>query len=148
MFRSTAPRTTPQRTPSAEAAARGRHHRAVRDREARDRQEALQRARRRTSQVSQVDAWEAVSGPLPTASAAQRSTPVLPEPPRIDNTTARRDPLTAPFPATPHLPGARRAPDGPLHTPVRADGRRGRPPAEAMTGSAASRGVERGIPGS
>ena len=147
MFRSTAPRATPQRTPSAEAAARGRHHRAVRDREARDRQEALRRARRRTSQV---DAWEAVSGPLPTASAsaAQRSTPVRPEPPRIDNTAARRDPLTAPFPAAPHLPGARRAPDGPLRTPVRAGGRPGRPPAEAMTGSAASRGAERGIPGS
>ncbi|NMO92507.1 hypothetical protein [Actinomycetospora sp. TBRC 11914] len=120
MFRSTARRATPQPSPSADRAARGRHHRAVRDRETRDRQEALRRARRRTSQV---DAYEAVSGPLPTATAAQRSTPTRPEPlgpPRIDNTVARRDPLTAPFPAAPHLPGARRAPDGPLRVPARA----------------------------
>ncbi|HEY2190939.1 MAG TPA: hypothetical protein VGH76_01375 [Actinomycetospora sp.] len=123
MFRSTTRRATPQPTRSAGHAARGRHHRAARDREVRDRQDALRRARRRTSQV---DAYEAVSGPVPTASAAQRSAPTRPEPigpPRIDNTEARRDPLTAPFPSAPYLPGARRAPDGPLRTPARVGGR-------------------------
>ena len=122
MFRSTAPRATPQPTPSAGHAARGRHHRAVRDREVRDRQDKLRRARRRSSQV---DAYEALSGPLPTASAAQRSIPTCPEPvgpPRIDNTVARRDPLTAPFPVAPDLPGARRASSGPVRVPARAGG--------------------------
>jgi hypothetical protein len=123
VFRSPARRATPQPTPSAGHTERGRHHRAVRDREVRDRQDKLRRARRR---ASQVDAYEAVSGPLPTASAAQRSTPTRPEPvgpPRIDNTVARRDPLTAPLSAAPHLPGARRAPSGPLRVPARAGGR-------------------------
>ena len=121
MFGSTARRATPPSTPDAErVAGRGRHHRAVRDREVRDRQEAVERARRRTSQV---DAWAAVSGPLPTASAAQRSTPTRPEPlgpPRIDSGVARQDPLTHPFPAAPDLPGARRSPSAPLRAPAHA----------------------------
>ncbi len=124
MFGSTARRATPPPTRAAErAASRGRHHRALRDREVRERQEAVQRARRRTSQV---DAWEAVSGPLPTASAAQRSAPTRPEavgPPRIDNGVARQDPLTRPFPAAPDLPGARRSPSAPLRAPAHAGGR-------------------------
>ena len=121
MFRSTARRATPQPAPSdARATPRGRHHRAARDREDRDRQDAVQRARRR---ASQVDAWEAVSGPVPTTSLAQRSTPTRPEPvgpPRIDSVTARQDPLTRPFPAAPDLPGARRSPSAPLRAPAHA----------------------------
>jgi hypothetical protein len=121
MFRSTAPRATPQPSHADDrATSRGRHHRAVRDREDRARADALDRARRRTSQVG---AYEAVSGPIPTTVAARRSTPVHSEPARIDNGVARRDPLTRPFPTVPHLPGARRASDGPARTPARAGGR-------------------------
>ncbi|MCD2192335.1 hypothetical protein LQ327_02850 [Actinomycetospora endophytica] len=108
MFRSTAPRATPQPTHADDRATpRGRHHRAVRDQEKRARQDAVERARRRTSQV---DAYQAVSGPIPTATPARRSAPE-----RIDNVRARRDPLTSPFPAAPSLPGARR----PQRTPAR-----------------------------
>jgi hypothetical protein len=121
MFRSTAPRATPPSTPAEDrATGRGRHHRAIRDREVRARQDAVERARRRTSQV---DAYGAVSGPIPTADAARRSTPPPSTPARIDNVIARRDPLTCPFPSAPHLPGARRAADGPLRTPARAGAR-------------------------
>ena len=121
MFRSTARRATPQPTRSDEHSPRhGRHHRAVRDREVRDQQEAVRRARRR---ASQVDAYEAVSGPLPTASPAQRSTPTRPQPvgpPRIDSVAARRDPLTSPLPSAPNLPGARVSPSAPLRAPAHA----------------------------
>jgi hypothetical protein len=121
MFRSTARRATPQPTPSDEHSPRhGRHHRAVRDREVRDQQEAVRRARRR---ASQVDAYEAVSGPLPTASPAQRSTPTRPQPvgpPRIDSVAARQDPLTCPLPSAPNLPGARVSPSAPLRAPAHA----------------------------
>jgi hypothetical protein len=131
MFRSTAPRATPQPTHADDRApSRGRHHRAIRDREDRERQDAVERARRRTSQV---DAWEAVSGPIPTTVAARRSTPTHPEPAaaaRIDSVVARRDPLTRPFPSAPNLPGARRAADGPPRTPAHAGGR---PRAEARS---------------
>jgi hypothetical protein len=121
MFRSTARGATPQPTRSDEHTSRhGRHHRAVRDREVREQQEAVRRARRR---ASQVDAYEAVSGPLPTASPAQRSAPTHPQPvgpPRIDNTAARVDPLTCPFPSAPDLPGARQSPSAPLRAPAHA----------------------------
>jgi hypothetical protein len=121
MFRSTARRATPQPTRSDEHTPRhGRHHRAVRDREVREQQEAVRRARRRTSQVG---AYEAVSGPLATASPAQRSNPTLPQPvgpPRIDNAAARVDPLTCPFPPAPDLPGARVSPSAPLRAPAHA----------------------------
>ncbi|HEY2224199.1 hypothetical protein [Actinomycetospora sp.] len=124
MFRSTAHRATPQPTHADDRATpRGRHHRAVRDREDRARQDAVERARRRTSQVG---AYEAVSGPIPTAVPARRSTPTRVEPAapsRIDNVAARRDPLTRPFPSAPRLPGARRASDRPLQVPVGAGGR-------------------------
>jgi hypothetical protein len=124
MFRSTARRATPQPTRSDERTARhGRHHRADRDREVRDQQEAVRRARRR---ASQVDAYEAVSGPLPAAAPAQRSAPTRPEPvvtPRIDNITARQDPLTRPFPSAPDLPDARRSPSAPMRAPAHATGR-------------------------
>lgn len=109
MFRSTARRATPQPAPSDDHdASRGRHHRGGRERETHARAAALARARRRTSQVG---AWEAVSGPVPAVTSAQR-TPTRPEPvapARIDNVVARRDPLTRPFPVTPSLPGPRRA---------------------------------------
>ena len=121
MFGSTARRATPQSTRSDEHAPRhGRHHRAARDREVREQQEAVRRARRR---ASQVDAYEAVSGPLPTASPAQRSSPTLPQPvgpARIDNDAARVDPLTCPFPPAPDLPGARVSPSAPLRAPAHA----------------------------
>jgi hypothetical protein len=120
MFRSTARRATPPPTRSDEHTPRhGRHHRAVRDREVREQQEAVRRARRRTSQV---DAYEAVSGPLPTATPALRS-PTLPQPagpPRIDNAAARVDPLTCPFPPAPDLPGARVSPSAPMRAPAHA----------------------------
>lgn len=126
MFRSTAPRATPPSTqPDDHATARGKHHRAVRDREARAQRDAVERARRRTSQV---DAYAAASGPIPTADPARRSTPTLPGPAvpaRIDNVAARRDPLTRPFPSAAGLPGARRASDGPLRAPTRAEERTG-----------------------
>jgi hypothetical protein len=121
MFRSTARGATPQPTRSDEHTARhGRHHRAARDRQVREQQEAVRRARRRTSQV---DAYEAVSGPLPTASPAQRSAPTRPQPagpPRIDSVAARVDPLTCPFPSAPDLPGARVSPSAPMRAPAHA----------------------------
>jgi hypothetical protein len=120
MFRSTARRASGRPTRAAQSDRQGRHHRAVRDRLVREQQEAVRRAHRRTSQV---DAYEAVSGPLPAASPAQRSAPTTPQPvgpPRIDNTTARRDPLTRPFPVVPDLPGARRSPSAPLPAPAHA----------------------------
>jgi hypothetical protein len=124
MFRSAAPRATPQQPAPSDtrATTRGRHHRAARDREDRERQEAVKRARRRASQVG---AWEAVSGPLPITAPAQRSTPA-PEtagPPRIDSVAARQDPLTRPFPSAPNLPGARRSPSAPMQAAIRVGSR-------------------------
>ena len=126
MFRSAAPRATPQQPAPSEtrATTRGRHHRAARDREDREHQEAVKRARRRASQVG---AWEAVSGPLPITAPAQRGAPPAPEepagPPRIDSVAARQDPLTRPFPAAPNLPGARRSPSAPMQAATRVGSR-------------------------
>jgi hypothetical protein len=118
MFQRTARRATPQPTLSDRpSAGRGRHHRAVREGEDRERRDAVARARRRTSQVG---AWEAASGPIPTAAPARRSTPAVPGPPRIDTAAARRDPLTCPFAPVPTLPGARRAADTTMRAPVHA----------------------------
>ncbi len=85
----------------------GRHHHATLQRErdeSRLRRERVARAHRRAAQVG---ATTPVDG-----TPAQRSgapTKVV-----IDNTVARRDPQTRPFPAAPGLPDARRSPSAPL----------------------------------
>ncbi|WP_433800187.1 hypothetical protein [Actinomycetospora sp. CA-084318] len=85
----------------------GRHHHSSLQRErdeTRRRQARVERARRRAEQVG---ATTPIDG-----TPAQRSG--APAKVVIDNTVARRDPLTRPFPAAPGLPDARRSPSAPL----------------------------------